>query len=268
MEYFVIFLPFILLLNPKRILGQRQRGHKDVIELIEGREEVEPKKKSDLYHVARLLLEVRKLYGAKALESLMILKKEAYNADRERRKINSVLQGAYFQQLIMGLLILIMIFITNSMFESSSSTYFIILLLQVTALIILHSSNAFLSKIFINGGVVRLRNLLIIRTLSQSGLSVSRVLKNVDWDQMKETSSKRLSDWDERFLVCLSQWQESGSGLFESIQELDEELQFLRTFGEKKFQDYMNGAKFMALLVGGFLSYFVYLFSFVGKLLT
>lgn len=268
MEYFVIFLPFILLLSPRRILRKRRRSYKDVIELIEGREETEPRRVSELYKVAKLLLEVRKLYGAKALESLAILKKEAFKADREHRKIRSVLYGAYFQQLIMALLILAMIFITNSMFESSSSTYFIILLLQVIAILMLHSSNFLLSKIFINGGVVRLRNLLIIRTLSQSGLSVSRVLKNVDWNSMKDTSSKRLSQWDQRFLISLSQWQESGSGLFESIEELDEELQFLRTFGEKKFQDYMNGAKFMALLVGGFLSYFVYLFSFVGKLLT
>ncbi len=268
MEYLVVFLPFILLLKPRKLLKFRSSSYRDVIELIEGLEITPPKKESDLYRVAKLLLEVRKIYGAKAFESLMILKKEAYKSDRERKKLKGILYGAYFQQLIMALLILVMIFITNSMFESSPTTYIIIFLLQVLAILFLLGANYLLGKLYIRGGVIRLKNLLIVKSLSQSGLSVSRVLKNIDWEGMKESSSKRLSKWDELFLSVLSQWQETGRGLVDNLEELEEELEFLRSFGDKKFHDYMNGAKFFALIIGGFLGYFVYLFSFVGKLLT
>ena len=268
MEYFVAFLPIILLLLPKRMFKKGSTSNKDVIDLLEGAEVDPPRVESDLYRVAKLLLEAKKLYGAKAIESLIILKKEAYEGERANRRLRGIIYGAYFQQLVMALLILVMILITRSMFESTLGTYVVILLLQVCALLILQLSNYFLDKLYIRGGMIRLKNLLIVKSLSQSGLSVGRVLQNIDWEGMENTSTKQLSKWDEFFTRSLFEWKESGSGLLVNLHELEEELDFLRTFGDKKFQDYMNGAKFFSLLVGGFLGYFVYLFSFVDKLLS
>ncbi|CBW27341.1 putative membrane protein [Halobacteriovorax marinus SJ] len=267
MEYLVALLPLFLFLRPKSLLRAKGEDYKGVVRLIEGAEVSSPAVEGELYRLAKLLLEVRKLYGAKANESLLLLKKEAFRSMREEKKNKSVLHGAYFQQFIMGILILMMILITRSMFETKSETYFVIIFLQVFGLSFLHISGVLLNRIFIRGGIIRLKNLLIVKTLSASGLSVGRVIKNIDWDSIGQTSNKRYHSWDKLFAKTLSHWQESGDGLVEVLPELEDELSFLRATGQKKFQEFMNAAKFISLLIAGFLSYFVYLFSFVTMLL-
>ncbi|OUR96521.1 hypothetical protein A9Q84_09230 [Halobacteriovorax marinus] len=265
MEYLITLFPLILLIPLSLMKGPSAKSFDNIIQLIEGKDFESPRRPDDLYRATKLLLEMRKLYGSKVNAGLMLLKQEVFKAKWDFKHLQALMHGAYFQQLTMLILIIAMVLITNTMFETPVWSYVVLAILQVVAVVFLHLSAKALSKMYVHGGRVRFNNLLIIQCLSISGLSVSKVLSYVNWAELDETRGKKFEEWDRLFSESLYLWQQSGTGLEQKLKELTAELKYLRESHTKSYKDFLSGSKFISLLISGFVSYFVYLYSFMSK---
>lgn len=268
MEYLIAFFPLIFLVPKRFVRASQKKSLNNILLLLEGREGEPLGEPCELFKVAKLLLEMRKIYGSKVKLGLSLLKQETLRLKRNQKQLQGLMRSAYFQQFTMLSLIVLMVFITNTMFETPVWCYVSLVLFQIVALVFLHLGSRLLSKLYIHAGHIRFNNLLIVQCLSISGLSVSKVLSHIDWKELDRSSNKKYQEWDQLLSLSLSKWQMTGRGLKESLDELSSELEFLRESQRGVYKDYMEGVKFISLIISGFLSYFVYLYGFMSQFIN
>lgn len=267
MQYLISLSPILFLFISISSFKRKEGTFLDTVKFIEGKDHVVPKD-CRIYELALILFKLRKLYGPKVQTALRDLKSESLNLNREMKRIQSLKKSAYLQQSIMIALITVMISISKSMFEEIEIPVLELVLLQILSLLILWSLQKILHKYLALPSIVRFRLITTLNCLYVSGLSISKVLAQLDWESLDKSKSKHFRDWDALLLSSLKQWKLTGSGLEVSVLELREELSFLRETQTKRFHELMEASKFISLIVSGFLSYFLFLFSFLGTFLS
>lgn len=245
----------------------KKNDYHAALQLIDG---VEHRTNSDcdFYRSVELLLELRRLYGPKVNSALLSFKAEIHEQRRQLKEISSITLANYLQQALMFLMIIVMIIISTSLFQTIEAPYKSLALLQIFSIVVMVSMQKLLFKLFIYPTQLRFQTLVILKNLSQSGLSVSKVLSQINWNKMKEANSKSCKEWDTCLYDIVTKWQSSGVGLELGLKELREELVFIKKGQWKRYKEYMSAIKLVCLLISGFLSYFVYLFTLMESFLT
>jgi hypothetical protein len=267
MQYLIVLSPILLLFIGGPYLRRKTCAYKSIVSLIEGKDH-DSIKDDELYNLAVLLIKLRSLYGPKIANSLKKLKSEITNQERESKKIKALKYSALYQQLVMILLISVMIYISASMFKEIKIPFLELILLQLISVLLVVGIEKILYKKLIVPLRIRFKYLLVLSCLSGSSLSVSKVLSLIEWNKIFKTSHKKNKSWDLLFQESISQWKLSGSGLDERLVELESDLEFISENENKRYKDCIEVVKFVSLIISGFLSYFLYLFSLMNSFLS
>lgn len=267
MQYLITLSPILIIFISLSTFKKKVDASDSIIKLIEGSEHC-PNVSDELYKLADLLIKLRSLYGPKISSSINKLKKEVIEQKRELKKIKGLRVSAYFQQGVMITLISTMIYISSSMFPEIKVPYGKLLFLQLFSIILIYTVEKWLYKKLIAPIVIRYKFLLTITCLSGSSLSVSKVLSYVEWNKLSDTLNKKNRAWDEQFNRTIQEWKTTGRGLDARVVELESDLLFLKEIENKRYKDFVEVTKFLSLIVSGFFSYFLYLFSLLNSFLS
>jgi hypothetical protein len=267
MQYLIILSPILFIFIGTGPVFSKRGGHKNLVKFIDGKEHT-PSSTCELYKLTQLLFKLRKLYGPKVQSSLRDLKGQAQQLDREQRKINGLKVSAYLQQFIMASLIFVMVFLSSSLVSEGTPTLLPITFLQFFSVIFLWISQKLLHRKFVSPYVSRFTILLTLKCLGGSGLSISKVLSFIDWSVLLASKSSKFKEWDKQLHEVLGEWKKTGSGLELGLVELNEEFKFLKEVQTKSYRDAMEISKFLCLIISGFLSYFLFLFSILRSFLS
>ncbi|WP_127714495.1 hypothetical protein [Halobacteriovorax sp. HLS] len=267
MQNLLIFFPIIFLFLRPSMFRLQKKNYIAALRLIDGKEHLADSR-CEFYRSVELLLELRRLYGPKVNTALINLKAEIHEQRRQLKEIWSISLASYLQQALMFIMIIVMIFISTSLFQSVEIPYSSLTILQLLSVLLMISAQKLLFNYFIYPTQLRYQSLVVLKSLSQSGLSVSKVLSQINWAKMKKSHSASCKVWDTTLYEVVTKWQASGVGLEIGLKELKEEILFIKKSQWKRYKEYMGATKLVCLLISGFLSYFVYLFTLMESFLA
>ena len=267
MQYLIVLSPILLLFLSKSVFKRSICSSKSIIDLIEGRDHIRLKS-NELYKLGELLMKLRSLYGPKINLSLKKLKSEVSQQRREIKKIKELRYSAFYQQGVMIGLISIMIYISSSMFSEVKIPLPELVLLQFISISLVIIVEKILFQKLIAPVTTRFKYLLILNCLSGSSLSVSKILTLIDWDIILSSQNGRNIAWDLSFKKSIQEWKLTGSGLDDKLKELEIDLEFIKETENKRYRDFVEVSKFISLIISGFFSYFLYLFSLMNSFLS
>lgn len=216
------------------------------------------------------LFHARRVFGAEIQNILFEIKSSLVEDLQFEKKVHSQLKNAWMQFIAMSALTWGFIFITSHItkFQASTFTQLLIIFLQIFGAV-LNTIFYYKVKSSTLGQVEKFQSPLYgLKSLGDTGLAISVICEKAKVDELWKISDKGLVVLVKRLFHAIERLKKQGVSIDQSIDEIINEVRFIREQKFLKFLGFLAFFKFLTLALFYLSSYFIFIMSLFSNLLS